>query len=64
MWGRLVSDYEEDIGRPERPGPYDVNDAIRRDCPDCEAPAGRKCPRPNGPGFKDCPCVGRLKAGA
>lgn len=58
-----MTDYEE-IGRRDKPGPYDVNDAIGRDCTDCGAPAGRKCPRPNGDGFKDCPCVGRLKVGA
>lgn len=59
-----MSDFEEDTGRRDKPGPYDVNDAIKRDCVDCGAPAGSKCPRPNGTGFKDCPCVGRLKAGA
>lgn len=52
-----------DTGRRDRPGPYHVNDAIHRDCPDCEAPAGIKCPHANGTGSKACPCFGRLKVG-
>ncbi|WP_176138292.1 hypothetical protein [Mycobacterium sp. D16Q16] len=50
-------------GRRDRPGPYDVNEAIGRDCIDWGALAGRKCPRPGGDGYKSCPCKGRLKAG-
>ncbi|CPS02268.1 Uncharacterised protein [Mycobacteroides abscessus subsp. abscessus] len=58
-----MSDYEEDTGRRDKPGPYDVNDALERDCAGCGAQAGLKCPHPNGTGFKSCPCVERLKAG-
>ncbi len=58
-----MSDYEEDTGRPERPGPYDVNDAIRRDCPKCKAPVGVRCVFVGTKTPKSCPCVERLKEG-
>lgn len=58
-----MSDYEEDTGRPERPGPYDVNDAIRRDCPTCEAVAGIRCHFPESKVHKAFPCIERLRIG-
>lgn len=55
-----MSDYEE-IGRHDKPGPYDVNNAKLRDCTKCKAPVGMRCVFMGTKIPKSCPCVERLK---
>lgn len=57
-----MSDFEEDTGRRDKPGPYDVNDAIKRDCRSCQAEAGERCHFPGAKVHKAFPCIARLKA--
>ena len=65
----MSESYDEIVGTATPPDPYDVNNAISRDCPECNAPAGVKCTSKMvrgcvvGSHARRVPCVKRLVSG-